>query len=66
MNIYRCGIGNNAEDCTDLGEYKETDSCCRTHDMCPFKYTKTNQKHNGFNWNRLFHYTLSHCQCDMR
>ncbi|XP_077155545.1 protein PROCA1 [Ranitomeya variabilis] len=56
-----CGAGNNAEKESDLGEHKETDSCCRTHDHCehvihPFTYS---YGYSNFLW-----HTISHCQCD--
>ncbi|XP_063813449.1 protein PROCA1 [Pseudophryne corroboree] len=56
-----CGAGNNAEEETDLGEHRETDMCCRTHDQCehvihPFTYS---YGYRNFRW-----HTISHCQCD--
>ncbi|XP_075706967.1 protein PROCA1 [Rhinoderma darwinii] len=56
-----CGAGNNAEKESDLGEHKETDSCCRTHDHCehiihPFTFS---YGYRNFLW-----HTISHCQCD--
>ncbi|XP_075054296.1 protein PROCA1 [Mixophyes fleayi] len=56
-----CGAGNNAEKESDLGEHKETDTCCRTHDQCehvihPFT---SSYGYRNFRW-----HTLSHCQCD--
>ncbi|KAM9319574.1 protein PROCA1 [Gastrophryne carolinensis] len=56
-----CGAGNIADTEDDLGEHRETDSCCRTHDHCqhvihPFTYT---YGYRNFRW-----HTISHCQCD--
>ncbi|KAM4044736.1 protein PROCA1 [Anomaloglossus baeobatrachus] len=56
-----CGAGNNAEKESDLGDHKETDSCCRTHDHCehvihPFTYS---YGYRNFLW-----HTISHCECD--
>ncbi|XP_013879575.1 uncharacterized protein proca1 isoform X2 [Austrofundulus limnaeus] len=56
-----CGAGNMADDYNQLGEFAETDSCCRVHDHCPHvihafssKYGRTN-----FKW-----HSISHCDCD--
>lgn len=59
-----CGKGNYAKICTDLGELKETDACCRKHDLCPYKYTSSYREHNGFKWSWRKIYTLTHCECD--
>ncbi|XP_053313045.1 protein PROCA1 [Spea bombifrons] len=58
-----CGSGNIAESFDDLGEHKETDTCCRTHDQCehvihPFSY---NYGYRNMRW-----HTISHCQCDAK
>ncbi|KAM8976405.1 protein PROCA1 [Pelodytes ibericus] len=58
-----CGSGNNAQSFEDLGEYKETDTCCRTHDQCehvihPFSY---NYGYRNLRW-----HTISHCECDTK
>ncbi|XP_020373299.1 uncharacterized protein proca1 [Rhincodon typus] len=56
-----CGAGDNADSYDHLGEFTETDKCCREHDHCehvihPFAYS---YGHRNF---RL--HTLSHCDCD--
>uniref|UniRef100_A0A8C5N0F7 phospholipase A2 n=1 Tax=Leptobrachium leishanense TaxID=445787 RepID=A0A8C5N0F7_9ANUR len=56
-----CGSGNTAESFEDLGEHRETDTCCRTHDQCehvihPFSY---NYGYRNLRW-----HTISHCECD--
>ncbi|XP_007485661.1 protein PROCA1 [Monodelphis domestica] len=58
-----CGAGNNAESYEQLGEYVETDRCCRAHDQCqhvihPFA---VGYGHHNFRW-----HTISHCDCDER
>ncbi|XP_078404038.1 uncharacterized protein LOC144684282 [Cetorhinus maximus] len=58
-----CGAGNNADSYDHLGEFSETDKCCREHDHCehviyPFAYS---YGHRNF---RL--HTLSHCDCDTK
>jgi hypothetical protein len=30
-----CGAGNIADDENDFGEFRDTDKCCRNHDLCP-------------------------------
>ena len=32
-----CGTGDIAKDYHDLGDDKNIDRCCRTHDLCPMK-----------------------------
>ncbi|XP_060703763.1 uncharacterized protein proca1 [Hemiscyllium ocellatum] len=56
-----CGAGNNADSYDHLGEFAETDKCCREHDHCehvihPFAYS--------YGHRNLRLYTLSHCDCD--
>lgn len=60
-----CGIGNDAQNCTALGEKKDTDSCCRIHDMCPYKFNRHKREHNGYEWSWRRLYTLTHCECDL-
>ncbi|CAI9585683.1 unnamed protein product [Staurois parvus] len=56
-----CGAGNNAEKESDLGEHRETDSCCRTHDHCEHVIHPLTSNYG--HWNLRWH-TISHCQCD--
>ncbi|XP_074045162.1 protein PROCA1 [Macrotis lagotis] len=58
-----CGAGNNAENYEQLGEYEETDRCCRDHDQCqhvihPFTV--------GYGHYNLRWHTISHCDCDSK
>lgn len=57
-----CGAGNMARNCSDLGEFNETDSCCREHDACPYTFTINQPAYNGFYSSKI--YSLSHCECD--
>ncbi|KAF5308867.1 hypothetical protein FQR65_LT00567 [Abscondita terminalis] len=56
-----CGDGDRARSYNDVGLFKDTDRCCRNHDMCgdniPAGETKHGLKNNGF-------FTKSHCSCD--
>lgn len=40
-----CGSGNIAENYEDLGEERDTDSCCREHDYCPDYIEAKGTKH---------------------
>ncbi|RNA16009.1 homeodomain transcription factor [Brachionus plicatilis] len=60
-----CGIGNDASNCTEIGKIKETDTCCRMHDICPYKYNINKREHNGYEWSWRRIYTLTHCECDL-
>uniref|UniRef100_A0A3P9KLC0 phospholipase A2 n=1 Tax=Oryzias latipes TaxID=8090 RepID=A0A3P9KLC0_ORYLA len=56
-----CGAGNMADHYNQLGEFAQTDSCCRTHDHCqhvihPFS---SNFGYTNFKW-----LSISHCDCD--
>ncbi|XP_025076198.1 phospholipase A2-like [Pomacea canaliculata] len=59
-----CGDGDNANgDTTKLGEYRQTDSCCRAHDLCtPYIAKFTNDPETGLYNPGL--YTRLHCRCD--
>lgn len=57
-----CGSGHRATSCDDLGDYAESDKCCRKHDNCPL-YLISESRNYGFKWNGL--YTMSHCECDV-
>eukprot|EP00062_Callorhinchus_milii_P011791 gi/632958090/ref/XP_007894837.1/ PREDICTED: protein PROCA1 [Callorhinchus milii] len=58
-----CGMGNNADTYQHLGEFSETDKCCREHDHCAHVIhpLMSNYGHRNFRW-----HTLSHCDCDNR
>nr|XP_057937038.1 mediator of DNA damage checkpoint protein 1 [Doryrhamphus excisus] len=56
-----CGAGNMADHYEQLGEYEETDSCCRTHDHCPHVIHALSSKYGytNFKW-----HSICHCDCD--
>ncbi|KAI7800616.1 uncharacterized protein proca1 [Triplophysa rosa] len=56
-----CGAGNIAEHYDQLGEFAETDKCCRVHDHCPYVIHafSSNYGYTNFKW-----HSLSHCDCD--
>ncbi|XP_034024611.1 uncharacterized protein proca1 [Thalassophryne amazonica] len=56
-----CGAGNMADGYEQLGDFAETDSCCRTHDHCPHVIHAFSSKygHTNFKW-----HSISHCHCD--
>ncbi|XP_026666785.1 phospholipase A2-like [Ceratina calcarata] len=56
-----CGSGNNAEGPQDLGKFKQTDACCRDHDMCSDIIEAGQTKHNLTNTS---FYTRLNCKCD--
>ncbi|XP_076761450.1 phospholipase A2 [Xylocopa sonorina] len=56
-----CGNGNIAEGPDDLGPLKETDACCRDHDMCPDIIEAGGSKHGLTN---TAIYTRLNCSCD--
>lgn len=56
-----CGLGNKADNYADLGKFKDTDSCCRAHDQCPYFIDHFETKYNFHN---PYPWTLSHCDCD--
>nr|UTO68651.1 venom phospholipase A2 [Xylocopa aruana] len=56
-----CGNGNVAEGPEDLGPLKETDACCREHDMCPDLIAAGQSKHGLTN---TASYTRLNCGCD--
>lgn len=56
-----CGAGNMADHYNQLGDFAETDSCCRTHDHCPHVIHAFSSKfgYTNFKW-----HSISHCVCD--
>uniref|UniRef100_A0A672KCU9 phospholipase A2 n=1 Tax=Sinocyclocheilus grahami TaxID=75366 RepID=A0A672KCU9_SINGR len=56
-----CGAGNIADHYDQLGEFEETDKCCRVHDHCPYVIHafSSNYGYTNFKW-----HPLSHCDCD--
>ncbi|XP_040602771.1 group 3 secretory phospholipase A2 isoform X2 [Mesocricetus auratus] len=58
-----CGVGNSAENSSDLGMLHGPDLCCREHDQCP--QTISPLQYNYGIRNFRFH-TISHCDCDAR
>ncbi|KAM9733183.1 uncharacterized protein proca1 [Menidia menidia] len=56
-----CGAGNMADRYDQLGEFADTDSCCRTHDHCPhvIHAFSSNYGHTNFKW-----HSVCHCDCD--
>ncbi|XP_014211216.1 uncharacterized protein LOC106641304 [Copidosoma floridanum] len=56
-----CGFGDIAERYHDLGKFRNTDRCCRAHDLCPIKVLSRKERYCLKN---LAIYTKSHCMCD--
>uniref|UniRef100_A0AAV2IZP8 phospholipase A2 n=1 Tax=Knipowitschia caucasica TaxID=637954 RepID=A0AAV2IZP8_KNICA len=56
-----CGAGNMADNYNQLGDFADTDSCCRTHDHCPhvIHAFSSNFGYTNFKW-----HSISHCDCD--
>ncbi|KAM4590330.1 uncharacterized protein proca1 [Fundulus diaphanus] len=56
-----CGAGNMADNYNQLGEFAETDSCCRVHDHCPYVIHafSSNYGYTNFKW-----HSICHCDCD--
>ncbi|XP_028662418.2 uncharacterized protein proca1 [Erpetoichthys calabaricus] len=56
-----CGVGNNADTYDHLGDFAETDKCCREHDHCKFVIHPFTSKYGyrNFRW-----HTVCHCDCD--
>ena len=51
-------------DCVPLivGDFPETDSCCRTHDHCPHVIHAFSSK---YGYTNLKWYSICHCDCDI-
>ncbi|XP_076590313.1 uncharacterized protein proca1 [Chaetodon auriga] len=56
-----CGAGNMADHYDQLGDFAETDSCCRIHDHCPNVIHPFSSKYGytNFKW-----HSICHCDCD--
>nr|XP_023020358.1 phospholipase A2-like [Leptinotarsa decemlineata] len=56
-----CGAGNIADNESDFGIHRNTDKCCRNHDLCPDIIEGFQTDHNLINPS---FYTRLHCDCD--
>lgn len=56
-----CGAGSVAQGWDDLGQYWETDMCCRDHDHCPDHIAVGQEKYGLYN---KYIGTVSRCDCD--
>ncbi|XP_060084805.1 uncharacterized protein LOC132564142 [Ylistrum balloti] len=56
-----CGLDNKATSYDDLGEHRATDSCCRTHDHCPYFIDHFETK---YHYRNPYPWTMSYCNCD--
>ncbi|XP_062241276.1 uncharacterized protein proca1 [Platichthys flesus] len=56
-----CGAGNMADNYEQLGDFAETDSCCRTHDHCPQVIHAFSSKYGHTNFKL---HSISDCDCD--
>lgn len=56
-----CGTGSTSLNYDDLGEAREEDKCCRTHDFCEFMIEGMTTRWDYFNPRVT---TISHCDCD--
>ncbi|XP_005474838.1 uncharacterized protein proca1 [Oreochromis niloticus] len=56
-----CGAGNMADSYDQLGEFADTDNCCRIHDHCPhvIHAFSSNYGYTNFKW-----HSICHCDCD--
>ncbi|CAH0547823.1 unnamed protein product [Brassicogethes aeneus] len=56
-----CGVGNIAEGDDDYGVHRQTDKCCRNHDLCPDIIEAYQSKYNLTN---PYFYSKLNCACD--
>lgn len=56
-----CGFGTRAKNYFDLGVSGKVDSCCRSHDLCPYQVPPFSSRFGIWN---LSIYTKSLCKCD--
>ena len=56
-----CGLGSRAAHHNDLGTRRETDKCCRAHDMCLPEISPFRIKYGLWNYHP---YTLVGCKCE--
>lgn len=55
------GDGDVAKNKRDIGYFYLTDSCCRSHDLCPVAIDAQDTKYGLKNTGK---FTRSHCDCD--
>jgi len=57
-----CGPGNTADDYNHLGQHRDVDECCRTHDNnCSHYISRHSEKYGLVNW---VPFSRTTCKCD--
>lgn len=61
-NTLWCGLGDRAQNYSELGSEYQVDACCRAHDHCPIRLKPFAADYQLINWSMS---TRSHCDCDL-
>ncbi|XP_041377189.1 phospholipase A(2)-like [Gigantopelta aegis] len=58
-----CGDGDSAANNSDLGEYRDTDGCCRDHDLCDIYIPGFSHRYGLSN---MYPFSRMSCDCDTK